>query len=150
MTLPRDVLGVDVAKNWIDVFAPATGSRQRVATTQAALAGFAEAAAGAFVVFEGEPDQKSIQWIDFPVNGGDERPLAAALAQAGLAFARVNPRQARDFARATGRLGPRPTGSMRRSSPAWARRSISRRPRRRSPTAPGSPTSSPAATTSAA
>ena len=37
-------------------------------------------------------------------SGGFERSLAAALAAAGLAVAVVNPRQARDFARATGRL----------------------------------------------
>jgi transposase len=36
--------------------------------------------------------------------GGFERPAVAALAAAGLAVAVVNPRQARDFARATGRL----------------------------------------------
>lgn len=36
--------------------------------------------------------------------GGFERPVAAALAASGLAVAVVNPRQARDFARATGRL----------------------------------------------
>jgi len=90
MTLPRDVLGVDVAKDWIDVFTLSTGGRQRIATTKAALARFAETAVGAFVVFE--------------ASGGYERPLAAALARAGVAFARVNPRQARDFARATGRL----------------------------------------------
>lgn len=90
MTLPREVLGVDVAKDWIDIFALSTGGRQRVATTKAALAAFARAAVGAFVVFE--------------ASGGYERPLAAALAQAGVSFVRVNPRQARDFARATGRL----------------------------------------------
>lgn len=90
MTLPRDVLGVDVAKNWIDVFTLSTGDRQRIATTKAALARFAETVADAFVVFE--------------ASGGYERPLVAALTRAGVAFARVNPRQARDFARATGRL----------------------------------------------
>ncbi len=36
--------------------------------------------------------------------GGYERPLTAALAAAGLAVAVVNPRQARDFARAPGKL----------------------------------------------
>ena len=90
MTLPRDVLGVDVAKDWIDVFSLATGARRHVAMTGAALARFARTAVGALVVFE--------------ASGGCERPLAAALAQAGVPFARVNPRQARDFARATGRL----------------------------------------------
>jgi transposase len=37
-------------------------------------------------------------------SGGYERPAAAALAARGLAVAVVNPRQARDFAKATGRL----------------------------------------------
>jgi transposase len=36
--------------------------------------------------------------------GGLERPLAEALAGAGIPFSIVNPRQARDFAKATGRL----------------------------------------------
>ncbi len=36
--------------------------------------------------------------------GGFEGPVAVALAAAGLPVAVVNPRQARDFARATGRL----------------------------------------------
>lgn len=36
--------------------------------------------------------------------GGYERPAAAALAAGGLPVAVVNPRQARDFAKATGRL----------------------------------------------
>jgi transposase len=36
--------------------------------------------------------------------GGYERPAAAALAACGIAVAVVNPRQARDFAKATGRL----------------------------------------------
>ena len=90
MTLPRDTLGVDVAKGWIDVFSLATGARQRITTTPAALARFAGAATGTLVVFE--------------ASGGCERPLAAALARAGVPFARVNPRQARDFARATGKL----------------------------------------------
>ncbi len=36
--------------------------------------------------------------------GGYERPLTAALAGAGLPVAVVNPRQARDFAKATGQL----------------------------------------------
>jgi transposase len=42
--------------------------------------------------------------IVFEATGGLERPLAAALTAAGLPVAVVNPRQVRDFARATGRL----------------------------------------------
>jgi transposase len=135
MTLPRIVLGVDVAKDWIDVFALPTGARQRVATTKAALASFAKAAAGTFVVFE--------------ASGGYERALAAALNQAGVPYARVNPRQARDFARATGRLAK--TARVDAEILARMGQALDLAPtRRRSPTAPGSPTSSPAATTSAA
>ena len=39
-----------------------------------------------------------------PATGGLETPVASALAAAGIAVAIVNPRQVRDFARATGRL----------------------------------------------
>jgi transposase len=42
--------------------------------------------------------------IVMEATGGLELPLASALAGAGLAVAVVNPRQARDFARATGQL----------------------------------------------
>jgi transposase len=42
--------------------------------------------------------------IVLEATGGYELPLAAALAAAGLPVAIVNPRQARDFAKATGRL----------------------------------------------
>jgi len=90
MTLPQDFIGVDIAKDWIDVFHLATGRCERIATTGPALARFARAARGALVVFE--------------ASGGYERPLAEALARAGVAYARVNPRQAREFARASGRL----------------------------------------------
>jgi len=90
MTLPQDFVGVDVSKDWIDVFWLSTGRRERIATTKRALACFARAARGALVVLE--------------ASGGYERPLTEALARAGTDFARVNPRQAREYARATGRL----------------------------------------------
>lgn len=90
MTLPQDFIGVDIAKNWIDVFRLSTGRRERIATTKRALARFARAARGGLVVLE--------------ASGGYERPLTEALARAGTDFARVNPRQAREYARASGRL----------------------------------------------
>lgn len=90
MTLPQDILGVDIAKDWIDVFHLSTARRERIATTKQALARFARAAKGALVVLE--------------ASGGYERPLTEALSKTGTDFARVNPRQAREFARATGRL----------------------------------------------
>lgn len=90
MTLPQDILGVDIAKDWIDVFTLSSGRRERVATTRQALARFAKAARDALVVLE--------------ASGGCERPVTEALAKAGAAYARVNPRQAREFARACGIL----------------------------------------------
>jgi len=91
MTLHQTVLGVDVAKDWIDICDPGSGRITRIDTTPHALSAFAAAApAGALVVFE--------------ASGGYERPLAEALEQAGVAYVRVNPRHAREFARASGRL----------------------------------------------
>lgn len=91
MTLPRHVLGVDVARDWIDVCDPALGEVRRIKTTPSALSAFAAALpAKAFLVLE--------------ASGGCERPLLEALEAAGIACARVNPRQAREFARACGRL----------------------------------------------
>jgi transposase len=83
------VIGVDVAKDWIDA-RRLGGKVERIAMEEVALRRFAEAAAreGARVVFE--------------ATGGYDRPLAAALAAAGVVHARVNPAQARQFARAIG------------------------------------------------
>ena len=90
MTLPQDVIGVDVAKDWIDCHRLSTGAAWRVGTSHRELRRFAASAGDALVVFE--------------ASGGYDRPLAAALDAADVAYARVNPRQARDFARASGRL----------------------------------------------
>ena len=88
--MPRNVIGVDIAKDWIDTFCLDSGAARRLGTAPKSLKAFARQCAGALVVFE--------------ASGGYERPLAEALAKAGVAYARVNPRQAREFARATGRL----------------------------------------------
>lgn len=90
MTLHQNILGVDIAKDWIDVFDPASGRARRIETTPRALKAFAAGAAGAFVVCE--------------ASGGCHRPLLAALDAKGVVYARVNPRHAREFARATGQL----------------------------------------------
>lgn len=88
--MPRNVIGVDVAKDWIDVCWLQSGKTARIEMTPSSLKAFARKAAGALVVFE--------------ASGGYERPLVDALERQGVAYARVNPRQAREFARATGRL----------------------------------------------
>jgi transposase len=88
--IAQDVIGVDIAKGWIDTFHLSSSRHDRIATTKPALSRWAKAAQGALVVLE--------------ASGGYERPVTGALAKAGVAYARVNPRQAREFARATGRL----------------------------------------------
>jgi transposase len=94
MTLHQDAsiiyVGCDVSKNWIDVSDPVTGAK-RIKTTKGVLTRFAtQLPEGHVVVCE--------------ATGGYERPLTRALGEAGVPFCVVNPRQARDFARATGRL----------------------------------------------
>lgn len=88
--MPQNVIGVDIAKHWIDTFCLDSGASARLEMTPSALQAFSARCTGALVVFE--------------ASGGYERPLAEALAAAGVAYTRVNPRQAREFARATGRL----------------------------------------------
>jgi transposase len=94
MILHQNVLGVDVAKDWIDICDLASGQVRRIDTTPRALLAFASKLSSvpepALVVFE--------------ASGGCERPLMEALEARGVAYARVNPRQAREFARACGRL----------------------------------------------
>ncbi|OQW61034.1 MAG: hypothetical protein A4S17_09750 [Proteobacteria bacterium HN_bin10] len=89
MTLQQNVFGVAVAKDWIDVCDP-SGRLRRIESTQRALKAFAKSAKPALIVFE--------------ASGGYDRMLITALEDAGVAYARVNPRHAREFARATGRL----------------------------------------------
>lgn len=88
--MPHNVIGVDVAKDWIDVFFHQSGKSIRIKTTPSALKAFASKHTDAYIIFE--------------ASGGYERPLMDALETAHSAYARVNPRQAREFARATGRL----------------------------------------------
>jgi transposase len=85
--------GVDVSKARLDAHLRPTGEAFGVPNDEGgidALVAQLEEAPPALVVLE--------------ATGGFERPVAAALAASGLAVAVVNPRQARDFARATGRL----------------------------------------------
>lgn len=88
--MPQNYIGVDVAKNWIDIFDAETGEHRRVETSPADLRRFVKTLGDRIVVFE--------------ASGGYERPLMDALSAAKVAFTRVNPGQARDFARATGLL----------------------------------------------
>jgi transposase len=85
--------GIDVSKARLDVALRPTGDHFEVANDQAGIDTLIvrlRAARPALVVLE--------------ATGALERPVAAALATAGIPVAVLNPRQARDFARATGRL----------------------------------------------
>jgi transposase len=93
-TTTKVYAGVDVSKGHLEVFVAPTGERFSVTNDDSGidelLARLDESRSPALVVLE--------------ATGGFERPVAAALAASGLAVAVINPRQARDFARATGKL----------------------------------------------
>ena len=131
-------VGIDVSKRTLDVAILPIREHFVVANDEAGidelLGKLAQVSDALLVVLE--------------ASGGFERPLAAALAASKIALFVVNPRQARDFAKATGRLaktdaldafvlagfaqavrpprGPSPIkklGSFRRSSPGGGRSS---------------------------
>ncbi len=87
----RRFVGIDVAKAALDVFIGCVGTAFTVANDEVGITALARRLVPAdFVILE--------------ATGGLETPAASALAAAGIAVAIVNPRQVRDFARATGRL----------------------------------------------
>ena len=85
-------IGVDVSKDWLDVHHWCQGA-QRITNGGRELTALARRAA------------REGAWVIFEATGGYDRALAEALETAGARFSRVNPRQARDFARAIGVIG---------------------------------------------
>src|SRR3981189_3337937 len=84
-------VGIDIAKAALDVFIGSGGAAFSVTNDEVGIQELLRhLAPGDFVTLE--------------ATGGLEMPAASALAAAGIAVAIVNPRQVRDFARATGRL----------------------------------------------
>lgn len=86
-------VGIDVSKAQLDVAERPSGERAVILHTEQDIAALVEqlgARRPACVVLE--------------ATGGLQAPLASALAIAGIPVAVVNPRQVRDFARATGQL----------------------------------------------
>lgn len=93
MATPEVVVGIDVAKAHLDVAVQPSGAQWRVTNEAAAhqqLATQLQELAPVRIVCE--------------ASGGYEQTLVAALATAGLPIVVVNPRQVRDFAKATGQL----------------------------------------------
>jgi transposase len=88
------VVGIDIAKARVDV---------AVNTTPPLLERFANDAEGhAALIARLGP--LAVELVVMEATGGYEAPLACALQAAGFVVAVVNPRQARDFAKAMGRL----------------------------------------------
>jgi transposase len=92
MTISPDFVGIDVSKSTLDIFDAAIGRVERIDNASVPLAALMARWRGRklFVLFE--------------ATGRYDRLLRGALEEAAIAFARVNPQRARDFARAAGFL----------------------------------------------
>ena len=92
MIITRGFIGIDVSKHDLDVFEGGSSRSYRMANTEEALTSLTARwkTCGVFVVFE--------------ATGHYDVRLRRTLAAADIAFARVNPARARDFARAAGFL----------------------------------------------
>lgn len=92
MTIAHRFIGIDISKMYLDVFDERSGSTQRIANTPAAIAGM-------LARWQGDDSR-----VIFEATGSYDRSLRRALENASLAYVRVNPARARDFARATSTL----------------------------------------------
>ena len=91
--LSQMFVGIDVAKAQLDIALRPTGERWAVPNDEpgiTALVGRLQAVQPTLIVLE--------------ATGGSHRAVVAALAAAALPLVVVNPRQVRDFAKATGQL----------------------------------------------
>ena len=86
-------VGIDVAKAQVDVAVRPTGHRWTVSYEEARI-----------VELVSQVEDLDPAMVLLEATGGLELPLVAALAAASLPVVVVNPRQVRDFARATGKL----------------------------------------------
>jgi len=93
MTTPATYIGIDVAKNTLDVALRPAGEAFSLRNEQADIGG---------LIARLTPLDPAL--IVLEATGGLETTLAAALLAGGLPVVVVNPRQVREFARATGRL----------------------------------------------
>jgi transposase len=96
-TEPAIYIGIDVAKATLDVAAepPATFVAETIPHDVAGVDA---------LVVRLRALGESLALVVLEATGGLEAPLVAALVAAGVPVVQVNPRQVRDFARATGRL----------------------------------------------
>jgi transposase len=91
--MDQQYIGIDVAKGQLDIAVRPSGASWRVSNDEAGIDHLVEQ-------LQSEP----VGLIVLEASGGWERAVTAALLAAGLKVVRINPRQAHDFAKATGRL----------------------------------------------
>jgi transposase len=90
--MTNDTIGVDISKDHLDAHRMSDGKGRRFANDKAGH--------GAFLNWVGQPGTRIVYEPTGPYHRAFERRLAAV----GLSLVKVNPRQARRFAEATGRL----------------------------------------------
>ena len=93
MSAPHVVVGIDVSKAQLDVALRPTEDWWHVSNEAWGITGWVERLQAV------QPTRSVVE-----ATGGLEGPAAGALAEAGLPVVVVNPRHARDVAKATGRL----------------------------------------------
>jgi transposase len=86
-------VGIDVSKDQLDIAVRPTGETWSMPNDASGITEVVQRVA-----------QLHPKLVVLEATGGLQMPVAAALASAGLPLAMVNPRQVRDFARATGKL----------------------------------------------
>jgi transposase len=90
---PRHHVGIDVSKERLEVCLMPEGEAFALANDQEGIDSLIE-----------RLEEAPPELVVLEASGRYERPAAAAIAAAGIPVAVVNPRQARDYAKATGRL----------------------------------------------
>jgi transposase len=93
MTATPKYVGIDVAKNRLDIAMRPSGECQQVGNDEQGIR---------YAVSRLRKVRPTLVILE--ATGGLEQPVAAALALAGLPVAVVNPRQVRNFAKAVGKL----------------------------------------------
>jgi transposase len=92
MTIAHRFIGIDVCKTHLDIYEEATAKSKRIANDSAAI-----------TAMLGQWPRAGLRVI-FEATGSYDRTLRSALEAAAIAYVRVNPARARDFARATSAL----------------------------------------------
>jgi transposase len=91
--LDKDYIGVDVSKETLDIAAFTTNKKWRFPNNEVGISQLVQAIS-----------ELSPTLVVMESTGGYETPLAYALSKSGIPCAVVNPREVRDFARATKKL----------------------------------------------